>query len=68
MACTVTPTNIVAQVRIPSAVNHPDKIRRPNSAVPTSRINVAVNAIEDPEDSCLDAVAMREMLADVGRK
>jgi hypothetical protein len=49
-------------------VNHPDRARRPNCAVPTSRINVAVNAIEDPEDSCLDAVAMREMLAEVRRK
>ncbi len=50
-AWTVTPTNMVAQVRTPSSVNRPAKILRPNSASADQHDSVSVNAIEEPAGS-----------------
>ncbi len=58
-AWTVTPTNIVAQVRTPSSVNRPAKILRPNRASPTSTMSVTVNAIDDPPGSSGSGVSAR---------
>src|SRR6266508_1278930 len=51
VAWMTTPTNMVAQVRTPSSVKIPLKMRRPNSASTTSSTNVPVNTIWEPLDS-----------------